>query len=119
MPPHLTPDGLRATVAAILADARYQPGFGFLVDRRAAAPTSPAYARFAAQLAQQLGDQLVGARLAVVVPDTASFGAARRFQTYFSAQPVPMEIFCHPSEAEAWLRQAGGGPPPDGDARPA
>lgn len=105
----VTPDLLDQVLRRVFADPAYRPGFGIALDRRQA-PLPPAtLSQYAATAAQQFAEQLSGARLALIVADTAGYGTARRTQTYLSNFPIPVEIFCHPAEAEEWLRQTDPG----------
>lgn len=106
-----TPAELRAFAAGLVAHPDYRPGLGFLIDRRAAPPFTGDYIQLAMHLARQLGTQIAGARVAVIVADTASFGQARHLQTLAALLPLTMEIFWQPTEAETWLR--GTRPPAD------
>jgi hypothetical protein len=91
----------------ILNSATYQPGFGFLIDRRGA---EPATAEFMADVVSFLrGNEraLAGARWAIVVPEGAgSVGAQFAVELADSTRlPIPIRTFREIAKAEAWLRE--------------
>jgi hypothetical protein len=91
----------------ILSSPTYQPGFGFLIDRRAA---EPATAEFMADVVGFLRSNqaaLSGARWAIVLPEARGSDGA-----YFAAElaergrlPIPIRTFRDIAKAEAWLRE--------------
>jgi hypothetical protein len=93
-----------AVMTAILQDPRYQPGFGFLIDRRAVPPPDAPFVRATVLFRENHAAELAGARWAVVVSDPANYGMARMGQALGDAQThVQQRAFTDVDEAEAWL----------------
>jgi hypothetical protein len=88
----------------IANDPRYTVGAPILVDysgideRRAPTHEVESLGRFMARLEGKLGD----AKLAIVVPDTISFGLGRQSSAWIDT-PLRMSLFFDRSEALAWL----------------
>lgn len=107
-----------AALEAIFADPDFQPGFGFLSDRRTV--REPAASNFVQEAARYLSkrrDIFAGGRWAVLVDTPVGYGMARLGQAYISeGLCLQVEIFKDRDEAVAWLcerdRRAGAGANP-------
>jgi hypothetical protein len=92
----------------------YEPGFGFLFDRRSVPPATSEHIRAAVAWIGQHRAQVAGSRWAVVVTDPASYGMTRMGQALAEGLPVQLRVFKDVDEAVFWLLQPradGGGPP--------
>ena len=87
---------------AILADGRYQPGYGFIMDRRNI--TRPASTHYIRRLVNFIGFhrlQSGNAKWALVVGDMASFGMARMAEGLDPSETI--RAFREIEEARVWL----------------
>jgi hypothetical protein len=102
----ISPDQWAGTLRAILRTATYEPGFGFLVDRRNASPPTVEYVEFSIGLAMLNERRLAGARWAVVTSSPASLEMARMGKTLAQGAglPTPIQVFDDVESAERWLR---------------
>lgn len=104
-----------AMMRAIFGDPNYQPGFGFLSDRRSVAePPTSAYIRQVSDFVIDHQEQLRGSRLAMVVGGPATFGMARMSGERISRTGIEQAVFTDPGEAMRWL--VAGRPPEAGSA---
>jgi hypothetical protein len=101
---------LVAALSAIFSHPGYQPGFGFLFDRRAVPASSSGYIRAALSWVQLHKEKVTGCRWAVVVADLANYGMSRMGQTLGEDLPVEFEVFRDMDEATRWLLSDRGGP---------
>ena len=90
----------------ILSSATYQPGFGFLVDRRAAEPASAEFMADAVAFLRSNQRALAGARWAIVVSEGHGSQAGQLMAELAQASrlPIPIRTFREIAKAEAWLR---------------
>ncbi len=96
-----------ATMEAILADRRYRPGFGFLMDRRKIEkPASTTYMQRLVQFVRAHRPQSGAARWALVVGDVASFGMARMAEGLDPSETI--KAFREIESARNWLASSGG-----------
>ena len=96
-----------AAMLAVLADPSYRPGFGFLVDRRAAPAPTTDYIRRVITFNKMHRGELGGGRRAVVVGSTADYGMGRMAGILSGDSPTPIRAFTDMDEALRWLRAAG------------
>ena len=90
------------TMKAILADDRYAPGFGFLMDRRSIEkPASTAYMQRLVQFVDLHRPQSGAARWALVVGDVASYGMARMAEGLDASETI--RAFREIESARSWL----------------
>jgi hypothetical protein len=99
-----------AAMQGILRAPGYEPGFGFLLDRRHARPPSPDYVKAAVDFMASRRTHLAGSRWATVVADAVSYGMARMGQALVESQvqSVGVRVFTDVDAAEAWLLSRGG-----------
>jgi CheY-like chemotaxis protein len=88
---------------AIFADPAYRPGFGFLIDRRAAVPPESDDVRRMVGFIGRHRPQISGSRWAFVTSGPADYGMARMVQALASDHPTTLLIFETPAAALAWL----------------
>ncbi len=90
----------------IFRDPAFQPGFGFLSDRRPVdeAP-STAYVREVSQFIIHHADRLRGSRLAMVAGNTATYGTARMSHAMIQSTGLEQAVFTDPAEALRWLNE--------------
>jgi hypothetical protein len=91
------------TMDAVLADAAHQPGFSFLVDRRAAPAPSVQLARAIADYLRQHSRELGDSRAAIVVQDHAGYGMARMQEVLNATANFESRAFTDIDAAAAWL----------------
>jgi hypothetical protein len=96
---------LTATMRAIFRSLDYRPGFGFLVDRRSVNAPTQAFVEGVLAFMTLQREALAGARWAVVVSETESYGMGRIGELMNESRhgPVPVRPFLEIAEAEAWL----------------
>jgi hypothetical protein len=88
----------------LVGDPRFSPGMSILIDyrgldeRRAPNADVERLSRFVSSLDAELGD----AKLAVVVPDTVSYGIGRMSQAQIDTR-LRIRFFFERDEAAAWL----------------
>ena len=95
----------RAMLAA-LADPSYRPGFGFLIDRRAAPSPTSDFIRRVVSFNKVHQGELGGGRRAVVVGSTADYGMGRMAEILSESSSSPINVFTDIDEAQRWLRAA-------------
>ena len=95
-----------AVLAAIFRSPLFQPGFGFLIDRRRFESPPAAFVRRLIEFLNQNRRSLAGARWAVVVESPAGYGMGRMGQMLAegSGDAVTVCVFRDIGEAESWLR---------------
>jgi len=85
--------------------AAYQPGFSFLVDRRAAGVPSDTFAKRVADYLRRHGDE-IGVRIHyATVVDPEAVEATRAMIEQFP-DPSLMRVFTDPAEARNWASRA-------------
>jgi hypothetical protein len=89
---------------ALLADAAYEPGFSFLVDRSSIGPPSTEYVRNLVAFVRANEHAFEGSRWALVASGPAVYGMGRMSQLLASGIPIRISIFRDVETAEAWLR---------------
>lgn len=92
-----------ATMRAVFGDPAYEPGFGFMIDRRATVPPEPADVRRMVAFIGRHRPQISGSRWAFVTSGPADYGMARMVQALASDHPTTLRIFETPAAALAWL----------------
>jgi hypothetical protein len=97
---------LKATIAAVLADPEYRPGFSVLADCSAimTAPTSE-YVRGVVSLLATHAADMPGARWAQVVQPGATYGMARMAGFVGAEALGDYRVFSDVEEAERWLAE--------------
>lgn len=105
-----TTEQWRAALEAAVADPEFQPGFGFLSDRRAVSePPSSSFVREAARYLSERSDVFAGARWAVLVDTAVGYGMARMGQAHVSdGLGMEVEIFRDRQKAVDWLCESRG-----------
>lgn len=106
MGPLVTEASLRASSAALLKSADYDPSHDVLVDLRESAQfelAGSALSGFAGTFAKAGGEAVRDTRLAVVAGSDEQFGLARMYGAYRSGVSERVQVFRHPAEACAWL----------------
>jgi hypothetical protein len=93
---------------ALVREPAYEPGFGFLVDRRSTAPPSADYVRSLAAFFALHEARFAGCRWALLVSNTTRYETARITPLLRADLPVHVEIFDDVEAAEVWLRDKGG-----------
>ena len=88
---------------AVLADAAHQPGFSFLVDRRASPAPSVELARAIADYLRRHSRELGDARTAIVVQDHAGYGMARMQEALNATANFESRAFTDIDAAVDWL----------------
>jgi hypothetical protein len=93
------------TMLGILRDPAYEPGFGFLVDRRAAPAPNAAFVQATVEFRRAHLEEMGSARWAVVVNDPANYGMARMGQALGDPEwsKIEQAVFTDVADAEAWL----------------
>jgi hypothetical protein len=87
---------------SIIAHPDFQPGFAFLIDRRAVPPPTAAFVDRAVDYIARHANQLGGDfQSATVVADKVSYGMARMVQGLSGSEH--MRIFTTVADAEKWL----------------
>ena len=90
----------------ILADPTFRPGFCLISDRRNMQTTPPAgYARDMADRIVARQDLLRGARWAMVVNSTVSYGLGRLIELSIEDAGVEMRVFHDYEEGLSWIRE--------------
>lgn len=103
-----------ATMRAILADPRFEPGFRFLSDRRTVPePPTAAYIRQVSAFLIDHAAQLRNSRLAMVVSNPATYGMARMSEPKIEPAGLEAASFFDLPAALHWL-ETGGTPQPGG-----
>lgn len=91
---------------SILADPAFRPGFCLISDRRNMQSTPPAgYARDLADRIVARRDRLKGARWAIVVNSTVSYGLGRLIELSIEDAGVEMHVFNDYEEGLRWIRE--------------
>ena len=103
--PGLTFEEWRQAMDAILADQRFRPGFGFLIDLSGLvnAPETTFIRRIAGYFMVHR-DQLGGGRRAIVVSVQSIYGMARMEEVLAEPSGVPVRPFYQHEEALRWLQ---------------
>jgi hypothetical protein len=97
------------------ADVALPRPLRLLDDRRGLTRTADTQqVRRSSELAAELGTQLEGARIAVVVPRAAAYGMARMFQAYTDKLPFELDAFFELEPALVWLEHGDRVGTPDG-----
>lgn len=97
-------DEIIASFAATICRPDYQPGMNTLVDLTAYThQNDTADMRKIADFFLAHRDRVKGARAAVVVSQTVSFGMVRMLQTFLDRTQMLLEVFYDLGEARAWL----------------
>jgi hypothetical protein len=99
-------------IESVLADPRFERGFNFLADRRAAPAPDPGFARqivdFVETRRQEFGTHL---RVAILVNDPTAFGMARLQQIFNERASVDSQVFGDEAAALRWLKSLASDPP--------
>lgn len=105
-------DDFTAALEAVFRDPAYRPGFGFLVDRRAANPPTVDYTERVLAFALLHERELRGARWALVVASAAAVDMGHFGEKLAASAALPQaaQVFRDPESAEAWLRVTALGP---------
>ncbi|HEU5171614.1 MAG TPA: hypothetical protein VFU46_13790 [Gemmatimonadales bacterium] len=93
------------TMEAVFADPGYQPGLGFVIDRRGVEAPSVEYLRGAIAFMRAHGPEILNSRWAVVADNPAMYGMGRMGQALGAELPIVVEIFPDVDAAERWLRR--------------
>jgi hypothetical protein len=95
-----------SVIYAVLSDRSFQPGYGFLSDRRGMSnlPTTEDVRSVIGFLRKHY--TAIGARRwAILVSDTASYGMGRMTQQLGHELPFPIEVFTDEAKARRWLSE--------------
>jgi hypothetical protein len=97
-----TPAEWRDAFLAAIRDAWYEPGFGFLIDRRFAPEPTPEFARAVADF---VTGRLENTRVAIVASTTAGFGMGRLQEALNAMAGLTSRAFTSVDSAVAWLQE--------------
>ena len=100
----VTLDDLTAAMKAVFDDPAYQPGFGFLVDRRLALTPTTDYIEHAVAFVRRHKRNVTGSRVALVVSNSGAFGMMRLAQMLGANLVKDICVFKDLGAAESWLR---------------
>ena len=89
---------------AALGDAWFQPGFGFLIDRRFAQPPTDEFAKAVAGFVSAHLVKFGAARIAIVVSTTAGYGMGRMQESLNEMAGLSSRAFTSADAALDWLR---------------
>lgn len=93
-----------ASFAEVIGHPDYQPGVKSLMDfREYRHQLSSQDLRDVADFFIEHGETVKGAKAAVVVSQTVSYGLVRMLQAYLETFPVQLEVFFDMEEGERWL----------------
>jgi hypothetical protein len=98
-------EGLIGFVLELIADPRFRPGMAVLVDHSAldSRPLEPEDIQSLSRAVLQR-DRLIGpSRVAIVVPDSLTFGYARMYELYADDAQLCSRVFYSRAEAVSWL----------------
>jgi hypothetical protein len=102
-------DDWSLTMDAVLRDASFRPGFGFLLDRsRLTTAPSTAYIQRIVAYVQKHPTQLGGSRVATLVSSNAAYGMTRMAEILLDPMRASARGFTDRAEALEWLRAADG-----------
>ena len=102
-------DDWSLTIDAVLRDASFRPGFGFLLDRsRLTTAPSTDYIRRVVAYVQQHAPQLGSSRVATLVSSITAFGMTRMAEILLDPMQASARGFTDRAEALEWLRGADG-----------
>jgi hypothetical protein len=93
-----------ATMKAVFGNARYRPGFRFLVDRRLAFAPTTEYVERAVAFARRHRGEVSGSRWALVIAGSGTFGMMQLGQMLAKDLPTESCVFKNVDEAERWLQ---------------
>jgi hypothetical protein len=98
-------EGLVGFVTDLVSNPRYRPGMSILVDHTAldARPLKAPDIQALADTVIRLDEQIGPSRVAIVVPNSLTFGFARMYEQSADAAQVRSKVFYSRSEAIAWL----------------
>ena len=94
-------------MCAAFRDPLFNPGFGFLADRRASPAVSTGYIRRVVTFAKAHEAELGKCRWATVVSTPSAYGMARMTQGLGQDIKGPFEVFNDIDAALRWLREGG------------
>jgi hypothetical protein len=99
-----TPEDIRRLFLAVLADPAYRPGLHFLFDRRPI-PDVPSvvYIHQLVEVIRKLSDQIGPCKMAVLVPDPATYGMVRMGAALAFDTGVELGAFRDLDLATRWL----------------
>jgi hypothetical protein len=90
---------------AIAADARFDAAYGYLADRRGAAPPAPAYARGVQDYLVAHPELSRGRRVALVVDSLVGYGMARMQELLNESAEMEARVFDSEAAARQWLEE--------------
>lgn len=101
--------GFTAYLAELVADERYRPGMGILVDHSDldASGLVTADARAFAAVVADMGERVGVTAFACVAPGPVMYGISRAFEAYSEDSGVRTRVFSSADEARAWLAHRG------------
>ncbi|MGH3071818.1 MAG: hypothetical protein ACRDNB_06055 [Gaiellaceae bacterium] len=104
-----TAEGLIGFVTQLVASPSYRPGMLILVDhaRLDARTLKAGDIRAMAETVVQLDARIGPARVAIVVPNSLTFGYARMYELYADDAQVRSQVFYSRDEALGWLASVG------------
>jgi hypothetical protein len=97
----------REALTAVVRDASYERGFGFLIDRRFSAPPTADFAEKVAEFVAGHLEKIGPSRVAIVVSTTAGFGMGRMQQVLNETSGLPSRAFTSLASGVEWLRSPG------------
>jgi hypothetical protein len=109
-------NGLIGFVTDLVASPHYLPGMSILVDHMAldARSLSAADIQALADTVVRLDERIGESRVAIVVPNSLTFGFARMYEQRAARARLRSRVFYSRAEALAWLAEAVVPEPPDG-----
>jgi hypothetical protein len=97
-----------SAVSSLKEDPRRQDAVAIIADRTRAGPPTPEFVQGAVPYLISNIEELSRYRLALVVPDAASFGMGRMVQMMLDEHGLSFDIFDDVERAEAWAREDTG-----------
>jgi len=90
-----------------VSDPRFRPGMPILIDHLAldTTPLTVPDIRAIAESIARFSDRLGPSRIAIVAPDTLTFGFARMTESLANPERMRVSVFYSREEAISWLRE--------------
>ena len=100
-------DDFRRMSQALIDDPRFRPGMPILVDHSSldASVLTPTDIRAIGDFVATIGDKIGASSIAVVVPDTLTFGFVRMGELRANQPQLNVQIFYSLPEAVQWLQK--------------
>jgi hypothetical protein len=94
-----------SVVSVMKEEPRRRDAVAIIADRTRAGPSTPEFVRAAVPYLVSNIEELSRYRLALVIPDAASFGMGRMVQVMLDVHGLSFEIFDDMEKGEAWVRE--------------